>query len=60
MTIRSRPATLLGALLMLAGCAGDRMTGLFGSRQQEPAHTGSIRPQVDMSERWVLVSPGRG
>jgi protease inhibitor Inh len=60
MTIRSRPATLLGALLMLAGCAGDRMTGLFSTSRQEPAHTGSIRPQVDMSGRWILVSPGRG
>ena len=60
MTIRSRPATLLGALLMLAGCAGDRKTGLFSARPQEPAHTGSIRPQVDMSGRWILVSPGRG
>jgi hypothetical protein len=62
MTIRSRPATLLGALLMLAGCAGDRMGGLFSNSQQEPATTGSIRqqPQVDMTGRWVLVSPGRG
>lgn len=61
MTIRSRPATLLGALLMLAGCAGDRMNGLFSSGPQEPAYTGSIRqPNVDMTGRWVLVSPGRG
>jgi hypothetical protein len=47
---------------MLAGCAGERVNGLFSSSPQEPAYTGSIRqqPQVDMTGRWVLVSPGRG
>lgn len=64
MTIRSRPVTLFGALVMLAGCAGDRMSGgLFNSNsRQEPAYTGSIRPQTqpDMSGRWMLASPGRG
>src|SRR6266851_1515978 len=57
MTNRLAFATIL--LFALAGCAGERMSGLFGG-QQEPAYTGSIRPQVDMSGRWVLVSPGRG
>jgi hypothetical protein len=60
MTIRSRPATLLGALLLLAGCAGERVNGLFSNSPQEPAYTGSIRPQADMTGRWMLVSPGRG
>ncbi|MBZ0146615.1 MAG: hypothetical protein K8F62_03610, partial [Pseudorhodoplanes sp.] len=48
--------------LALAGCAGERLSdGLFASGSQpEPAYTGSIRPQVDMTGRWVLVSPGRG
>lgn len=61
MTIRSRPATLLGALLMLAGCAGERVNGLFSSNP-DPVTTGSIRqqPQANMTGRWVLVSPGRG
>jgi len=45
---------------MLAGCAGERVNGLFSSGLQEPATTGSIRPQADMTGRWVLVSPGRG
>lgn len=57
----NRPAFAAVLLsLALAGCAGERMSGLFGGGQQEPAYTGSIRPQVDMSGRWVLVSPGRG
>ena len=55
----SRPAFAALVLAFLAGCAGERTSGLFSS-QQEPVHTGSIRPQVDMSGRWVLVSPGRG
>ncbi len=62
----SRPALAAAVLssLALAGCAGERMNGgLFASGSQpDPVHTGSIRrqPQVDMSGRWVLVSPGRG
>lgn len=60
----NRPAAVaIAALIPLAltGCVGDRLTGLFSSGpQQEPAYTGSIRPQIDMSGRWVLVSPGRG
>lgn len=57
----SRPASAALAVisLALAGCAGERLSSTFGG-QQEPAHTGSIRPQVDMTGRWVLVSPGRG
>ena len=59
---RSAPAALLLASLVLPGCAGERFNnGLFGSNaQQEPVTTGSIRPRMDMSGRWVLVSPGRG
>jgi hypothetical protein len=57
-------AAALFISLALAGCAGERMSGgLFASNSpQEPAYTGSIRqqPHVDMSGRWVLVSPGRG
>jgi hypothetical protein len=45
---------------MLAGCAGERVNGLFSSGPQEPVTTGSIRPQPNMTGRWVLVSPGRG
>jgi len=54
---RPAPAALLLALLVLSGCAGERLS--FGG-QPEPLYTGSVRPQVDMSGRWVLVSPGRG
>ena len=54
---RLAPTVLVLALLALAGCAGERTSGLFSS---DPVTTGSIRPQVDMTGRWVLVSPGRG
>jgi Protease inhibitor Inh len=59
------PARLLAVLalatLPLAGCSGERLNGgLFASNAQDPVTTGSIRPQVDMTGRWVLVSPGRG
>ena len=61
MTIRLSFAAAVLLSLALAGCSGERMNGgLFASSSQEPATTGSIRPQVDMSGRWVLVSPGRG
>jgi hypothetical protein len=45
---------------MLAGCAGERVNGLFSSGPQDPVTTGSIGPQAAMTGRWVLVSPGRG
>ena len=57
---RPAPAALVLALLALAGCAGERTSGLFSSQQEQPLYTGSVRPQTDMTGRWVLVSPGRG
>ncbi len=58
-----RASVLILALLALAGCGSDRMSGGFdwaGSKPVPAAPAQPSPPPVNLAGRWLLSSPGKG
>ena len=58
-----RASVLSLALLALAGCGSDRMSGGFdwaGAKPVPAAPAQPAAPPVNLAGRWLLSSPGRG
>ena len=59
-----RPFIIPAAALALAGCGGDRMSGLdlgsTGATQAAAATRGPSPPPTDLNGRWMLSSAGGG